>query len=42
MDAAAARVRGDVALPHLKRYESGGMPDRFVEHAEELWAGAAV
>ncbi|WP_145909595.1 helix-turn-helix domain-containing protein [Kitasatospora viridis] len=33
-----ARLVGhDSPLLHLRRYESGGMFDRFAEHAEELW-----
>ncbi|MFE9426008.1 hypothetical protein ACFYNO_23955 [Kitasatospora sp. NPDC006697] len=33
-----ARLVGhDSPLLHLRKHESGGMFDRFAEHAEELW-----
>ncbi|MEU5305709.1 multiprotein-bridging factor 1 family protein [Streptomyces noursei] len=38
-----ARLVGhDSPLLHLKRYEPGGMFDRFAEHAEQLWTGATA
>ena len=38
-----ARLVGhDSPLLHLRRHNSGGMFDRFAEHAEELWGRAGV